>query len=111
MSKYDIKTLVAERDEALTKYTELKEKYDRDIPHGQLRLGFYDPNLTVSDAMNVITKALKEDDEYKNGWQANVAMAFIDETERHLGERIELTYQEVANNAADNFLTLLCKDM
>jgi hypothetical protein len=72
----------------------------------------------VADAMKVITDALKEDKSegsYYYSWQANIAMAFKDEFHRYARDKeIEGTAKSfnvhtIANNAAKNFLDLLCK--
>lgn len=67
--------------------------------------------MDCKEAMDVVTKALREDPGYYIGWQANIAMAFIDEYKRRLGmERTTEILHEIANQAAKNFLDLLKKD-
>ena len=67
----------------------------------------------VPNAIKAITKALEEDEAYHTGWQSNIAMAFYDECIRFCKANKkkainEGAFAEVANNAAKNFLTLLC---
>ena len=64
-----------------------------------------DKNVTVQEAMKVVTKAIKEDEGYRVGWQANISTAFKDRYNRY--DEIH----DIANDAADNFLTLLTKDV
>ena len=52
-----------------------------------------------------IKDAMKEDSGYRYGWQANIAMSFYDEFDEHSDE-----IHMKANNAADKFLNLLCRD-
>jgi len=63
--------------------------------------------------INKLTEALKEP-EYRRGWVANIAMAYIDEEEKYREEnnkrRYHLSFQEkhkIANNAAERFLKIL----
>lgn len=77
----------------------------------------YDDEIltTVKDAMDVVTKEIRNDSGYRISWQANIAMAFKDEWQRSANngglpctpEQIH----EIANKAADNFLNLLCRDV
>ena len=65
---------------------------------------------TVAKAMDRIVTELKGDKSegsYYYSWQANIAMAFMDEWNRW--EKPECYVHEVANNAAKNFLDLLIK--
>lgn len=59
-----------------------------------------------------LIKELKEDPEYRRTWKDNIAMAFKDEYCRtnlwFAPTRNEI--HEIANNAAENFLNLLCKE-
>ena len=72
----------------------------------------------VAEAMKVFTDALKEDKSegsYYYSWQANIAMAFKDEFSRYAedheieGSAKNFNVHEIANNAAKNFLEILCK--
>lgn len=62
--------------------------------------------LTIAQAMNVIKREIQNDEGYRIGWQANIAMAFYDEARRSkLGGHNKI--HPIANKAADNFLNLL----
>lgn len=70
-------------------------------------------NTDVPHAVSVLCKALHEDPEFFYGWQANIAMNFVDEAIRQdptefQGER-KKWLQDVANEAAKNFLNILIK--
>lgn len=64
----------------------------------------------VRDAIKVVSKALLDDEGYRISWQANIAMAFKDQAEwdRRSWDKEELDI--TANNAAEYFVALLCKD-
>ena len=68
----------------------------------------------LKKAIKVLVKNLKDDSGYRYSWQANIAMAFKDEYENYMMEFGEVANQEdlhaVANNAANRFLDLLCRD-
>ncbi len=74
--------------------------------------------LQVKNAIKVLTKALKEDDGYRIGWKANIAMAFCDEFYKQANECEHFTkylFEEggvhtIANKASENFIDLLCTD-
>lgn len=36
------------------------------------------PEVSIAEAVQALTKALKEDKEYRHGWEANITMAFVD---------------------------------
>lgn len=62
-----------------------------------------------------LIKELQEDPDYRRVWKDNIAMAFKDEYHWYLNNNELLKVDssdvhQIANNAADNFLTLLCKD-
>ena len=64
---------------------------------------------SVAKAIERITTAMNNDKSpgsYYYSWQANIAMAFVDEWNRW--DKPECYIHEVANNAAKNFLELLC---
>lgn len=68
-------------------------------------------NLGIKKEVDVLCKALKEDEGYFISWQANIAMAFKDEYERTMNE-LNTHYNHdiihlIANRAAKNFLNLL----
>ena len=64
----------------------------------------------LKDAVEILVQALKTDEGYRIGWQANIAMAFKDEYNRNrLKYKTKQDIHTIANNASDNFLDLLCK--
>lgn len=65
----------------------------------------------LQDAVKTLIEALKIDEDYRNGWKANIAMAFKDEFYRinpDLKSTSEYELHIIANKASDNFLNLLC---
>jgi len=60
----------------------------------------------LKNAVEVLREALKTDEGYRIGWQANIAMAFKDEYYRSKNKE---EIHEIANKASDNFLQLLCQ--
>ena len=70
--------------------------------------------VDIPSAIKVLTKALLEDKSegsYYYSWQANIAMSFIDEYQRfnpHMSDGNKHILHTIANNAAKNFLDLLC---
>jgi hypothetical protein len=55
-----------------------------------------------------LVKALKEDENYYFGWQANIAMAFFDEMNRKAKRKPSREdLLKISNQAAKNFLNLL----
>jgi len=75
--------------------------------------------ITIKEALKVITDAMKEDKSegsYYYGWQANIAMAFYDafvvkfinNVSNEIPDSLEL--HEISNNAAKNFLDMLCTE-
>lgn len=73
--------------------------------------------MTIKEAVKVLCKALREDPEYYYGWQANIAMAYKDETKSspEAGKTLPIgtivmsweECHEVANKAAKRFLNTL----
>jgi len=68
----------------------------------------------LKNAVEVLIDALRTDEGYRIGWQANIAMSFYDEWRNGAQERDyidlgKLDIHEISNNAAKNFLELLCK--
>lgn len=60
------------------------------------------------EAMEVLKDALLNDDDYRLGWQANIAMAFKDEYYRNSSKyKNQQDIHVIANTAAKNFLALL----
>ena len=70
----------------------------------------YKENL--SDVVKLLTKAIKDDPDLRMGYQANIAMAFVDECKGTIGfKNIPYdTLHQAANNAADRFLNNWCYD-
>lgn len=67
--------------------------------------------MSVQEAFEVVTKAIREDDGLYATYQANIAMAFYDECHRR-GQKIRIsrtTLHDVSNQAAKNFLDLWVK--
>jgi len=67
----------------------------------------------LSDAMKIVTQEIKEDAGYRQTWKANIAMAFQDEFERQVETDTNKKglLHVIANQAADNFLDTLCRDV
>lgn len=66
----------------------------------------------LKEAVEVLCKALKEDNDYYRSWSSNIAMSFKDEFRRLIGDLVDPDEEQihvVANNAADNFLKELIK--
>lgn len=63
--------------------------------------------MTIQEAVQRLVKELKEDKGYFYGWQSNIAMAFVDELNGH-GISFP-TLHKLSNQAAINFLNLLCR--
>lgn len=70
-------------------------------------------NNGIAKEIDVLTDALKNDPAYYIGWQANIAMQFIDEWERTVNKGILPITREsihlIANESAKNFLNLLIR--
>jgi len=69
--------------------------------------------MTTKEAIAHLVKTIRTDEGYRWGWQANIAVAFQDEWQRHLREHgLPYTIEQIhkiSNNAADNFLFALCR--
>ena len=68
--------------------------------------------MKISKAVKVVTKAIKKDPNFRIGYQANIAMAFVDECKDSIGFE-NVPYDNLhmrANEAADRFLTNWCYD-
>ena len=69
---------------------------------------------SLPNAITILISALNEDKSegsYYYSWQANIAMAFKDEYERfnpHMKDGNKEIIHRIANNAAKNFLDMLC---
>lgn len=59
----------------------------------------------VKIAVQIFSRAIKDDPDYWRTWQANIAMAFKDEWERNIN--LKTSIHIIANNAARNFLMQL----
>lgn len=73
------------------------------------KMGDYNP---VPISISIITRAIKMDPSYREGWKANIAMAFQDEFTRQLEATPIIgvdTIHTISNAAADNFLNSLCR--
>lgn len=65
----------------------------------------------MKNSIKKLRKAFKNDEEYRNAWIANIAMSFKDEYDRERRKKKYLNSQDIhkiANNAADEFLKILC---
>lgn len=73
--------------------------------------------IELKDAVQTLCDALMEDKSegsYYYSWQANIAMAFRDEYERvnpNMQDGNKEVLHRIANNAAKNFLDLLCRPL
>lgn len=66
--------------------------------------------MNIKEAMSVVTKAIREDEGYRIGWKANIAMAFKDEWDDDKRKGTLRDVHTIANDAADRFLNLLCRE-
>lgn len=69
-------------------------------------------NTEIKDALKTLTDAFKSDEGFRYAYQANIAMTFVDEVRWHQEktDKKHLSRQEIheiANRAADRFLTML----
>jgi hypothetical protein len=70
-------------------------------------------SFTTMEAMEAITGAIKADPEYREAWRANIAGAYADAFKSATCNNAHTNISDntlinIANNAADNFLHLLC---
>ncbi len=68
--------------------------------------------MKLSKAVKIVTKAIEQDPDFRMGYQANIAMAFVDECKDTVGFE-DMPYDilhQAANKAADRFLTNWCSD-
>ena len=65
----------------------------------------------LKEAVEVLCKALREDEDYYRSWKDNIAMSFYDECVKQRCDSDETSedLMNIANNAADNFLKQLIK--
>lgn len=70
-------------------------------------------NTDVPHACGIVFKALREQPDYYQAWQSNIAMAFKDQfywtVRDKVGNDLYVELHEIANKAAQNFLNLLIK--
>ena len=65
--------------------------------------------VTLPEAMRCLMDALRDDPDYFMSWQANIAMAFVDECSRHPNKPSRTKVHGMANTGAINFLNMLIK--
>lgn len=70
--------------------------------------------MNTEKVIRKLSKALKEDEDYRQSWVSNIAMSYIDcESWYKRATGKEYLNREdkhtIANNAAEHFLTLLTK--
>ncbi len=68
----------------------------------------------LQEGLTNITNALKRDEQFYYAYKANIAMAFKDRVSQYKKEKNKKVLSNedihiIANEAADNFLKLLCK--
>lgn len=86
--------------------------------HGQgtywwVRKYVAEKEMEVADAVNALTLALKEDPDYWQSWQSNIAMAFLDElngTNPVYAQTFKDTLHSISNKAAERFLQNLTRN-
>jgi hypothetical protein len=70
--------------------------------------------MDIKEAVAIVTKALREDPGYRIAWVANIAMQFKDRASAQTIDGLcMMTSDEVhttANDAAEGFISLLCKE-
>lgn len=69
--------------------------------------------MNTQESVEHLIRELKGDSSYFETWKANIAMAFVDEYDRHIEKHGQCTNRAdvhgIANNAAGNFLNTLMK--
>jgi hypothetical protein len=63
--------------------------------------------MTTKEAVDALRAELLADADYRLAWQSNIAMAFVDSFADAKTNGFDL--HAVANDAADRFLTTLCR--
>lgn len=66
----------------------------------------------LKEAVEILVEALRTDEDYRQAWKANIAMAFKDEYYREDFQQSDQETEDVhtlANTSADNFLNQLCR--
>lgn len=71
--------------------------------------------MKLKDAVNRIAKELKNDNQYRYAWSANIAMAYIDNENWYKRKTGKTTLNKkdkhtIASNAAEYFIGLLCDE-
>jgi hypothetical protein len=75
-------------------------------------------DVNMEGAIECLKSKLKTDADYRNGWKANIAVAFQDEIEdfftmgnwvQYLNHFSRKDAHDVSNRAAENFLNNLCR--
>jgi len=68
-------------------------------------------SITIAQAVDTLTKAIKEDPEFRNTYKADIAMAVYDEFKRDEldSSQNKPDIHAICNKGADNFLTLWCE--
>lgn len=70
--------------------------------------------MSIKKAIATLTDELKKDEGYRQSWQSNLAVSYLD-NEYWYKQKTGKKYLNrddkhiIANNAADHFLKLLCK--
>jgi hypothetical protein len=70
--------------------------------------------ITIQQAVARVVRALKEDADYRYGWQANIAVQFQDSWNRLMKTDLgagDPAIHALSNEAANNFLDLLCREV
>ena len=61
----------------------------------------------LEEALKVLREVLINDDDYRLGWTANIAMSYQDEAARQGTRDSREKLRDISNKAAENFVTLL----
>ena len=67
--------------------------------------------MELKEAMAVLRTALLNDEDYRLGWQANIAMAFQDEAARQECKEDRRKLHTISNKAAKNFINILTMEV
>lgn len=69
------------------------------------------PPPTLAEAMKVLSEAIEMDEDYRHGWQANLAMCFHDALSSAVTPaHPEYDAREICNEGATRFLDILTKE-
>lgn len=63
----------------------------------------------LKECVDALCEALETEPDFRMSWQANIAMAFVDEWDKDKKTRSLNDVHGIANLAADRFLTMLCQ--